>query len=86
MVSMTMRSAPAAVPRSTISQNSLQALAKGRLPRGSSSSPRGPMSRATRASVPSAARLARAMAGPMTCAGSYPARASFRALAPKVLA
>ena len=47
-VSHKIRSAPAAAPARTISAKASTASSKGRVPAGSSSSPRGPMSRATR--------------------------------------
>ena len=53
---------------------------------GSSSSPRGPMSTATRVSVPSAAFLAMRTAWVTTSSTLWPVEASLRALAPKVLA
>ena len=53
---------------------------------GSSSSPKGPMSTATRVSVPSAARLAISTPRVTTSSTPWPVAASLRALAPKVLA
>ena len=52
---------------------------------GSSSAPRGPISKATRAAVPAAWR-ATATPAATTCSAVYPVPASFGALAPKVLA
>ena len=84
MVSMAMRSAPAAAPASTISRNSSYALSKGRVPMGSSSSPSGPTSSATSASLPDAALLAIATAAATVSSTPRPHLASFRPLAPKV--
>ena len=85
MVSITARSAPARAPASAASRKRAQASSKDRLPMGSSSSPRGPRSRATRAPDSSAASRAFRTAAATTCSTLWPEPASLRALAPKVL-
>ena len=86
MVSMAMRSAPAFTPARTISANISTAASKGSVPKGSKSSPRGPMSSATFAGVPSQAFWAALMADRTTSSTVTPCFASLRRLAPKVLA
>ena len=85
MVSMTMRSAPAAAPALTTWAKMSTAVSKSRMPVGSSSCPVGPISRATRAR-PWAASLARATAAGTISSTVFPQWESFSRLAPKVLA
>ena len=68
IVSMQMRSTPAFTPASTISANMSTAVSNGSVPIGSSSSPKGPISSATRADVPMQAFFAAAMAADTTSA------------------
>ena len=86
MVSTTIKSAPAFAPASAISRNRSYARSKDSVPIGSNSSPSGPTSSATRVPVPAAAFFATAMAAPTTSSTLWPVLASFKPLAPKVLA
>ena len=88
MVSMRTQSAPAWAPASTTWAKASKACSKGRSPRGASSFPVGPMSRATKASFPLWATASRARATPAltSVSAGTPSSSSFRGLAPKVLA
>ena len=85
-VSKNTASAPASAPARIICAKSAYASSKRSVPRGSSSSPIGPISSATLASVPAQARLATATDARTTSSTAKPVPASLCAFAQNVLA